>query len=133
MCVCVCVCICSVTSGVSVHPENTVIYSVGNAGLVFSLKLLCCRDTLLLALYGYPCSWPFWKPHMRIINSACVFKDSRMRLCFTCLINPPPLYTYFETMRLISLICYQGRFREHMKKLELQTLVDTIHVYALYM
>ena len=48
MCVCVCVCICSVTSGVSVHPENTVMYSVGNAGQkcgVFSETALLQRYT----------------------------------------------------------------------------------------
>ena len=28
-----------------------------------SLKLLRCRDTSLPALYGYPCSRPFWKLH----------------------------------------------------------------------
>ena len=43
MCVCVCVCVCvclsvclsvksHLTSGASVHPENTVVYSAGNEG-----------------------------------------------------------------------------------------------------
>ena len=61
------------TSGVSVHPENTVTYSVGNRGqkicgvffqtgpfksydvkfVGFSLKLLYCRARALPAFYGY--------------------------------------------------------------------------------
>ena len=43
-----------------------------------SLKPLRCRDTPLPALYGYLCSRPFWKMHMRF-NSACIFMDPRTR------------------------------------------------------
>ena len=47
------------TSGVSIHPENDIIYLTGNEGqkpVWISLKPLCCRDTPLPALYGYMCS-----------------------------------------------------------------------------
>ena len=71
--VCVCVCVCLLIHiwplerlfilkmPSHTHPAMEIKIFVG-----FSLKLLHCRDTLLLALYGYPCSRPFWKPRMCI-------------------------------------------------------------------
>ena len=45
-----------------------------------SLKLLRCRDTPLLALYGYLCSRPFWKTRMRIILIVCAFSQIHTHL-----------------------------------------------------
>ena len=65
----------NLTSGASVHPEKDIMYSTGNGQFGgISLKPLCYRDTPLPALYGYPCSQPFWK-HAHYFNSACIFTD----------------------------------------------------------
>ena len=59
VCVCMCVYVCVyLTSGVSVHPENIVMYSAGNGGQKgcgFPLKLLRCRDPALPPLKSYTC------------------------------------------------------------------------------
>ena len=65
VCVCVCVCI-HLTSGVSVHPENTVMYSTGNGGQkgcgVFSKTAPLQRSStpsfekLYMYMYGQPFS-----------------------------------------------------------------------------
>ena len=85
MCVSVCVSVKPhLTSGASVCTENTVTYSAGNRGkkiVGFSLKLLCCKDTPLPALYGYLCSRPFWNPHMCSISVSIAHAFSKIHAC----------------------------------------------------
>ena len=64
----VCPSVRNLTSGASVRPEKDITYTKIKIFLWISLKPLRCRDTPFSALYGYPCSRPFWKPRMRIIS-----------------------------------------------------------------
>ena len=59
MCVCVCVCVCvsvksHLTSGASVHPENTVTYSAGNGSQKISLKPLHSKLVTSFAYLRHP-------------------------------------------------------------------------------